>query len=173
MKFFVILMSMTLSLSAFSAIQVCGERDGTAGNVRVGNLDLAVQGRDQKLADQADSFIKGGMQNGRSYCVVVVYSEKTGKITKIGYAYKDDGKTITFCGVRGGTAGNAYLANKNKQLTLAIQGVAGPAGTSYQKGLEAIDKHFKGGTQNGKSYCVVGRSNDGLLASAKYAFEGK
>lgn len=66
--------------------------------------------------------------------------------------------TNTFCGVRSGTAGNAYLEARNDSwLTLAEQG-----GT--QRLLEQIDDLIgphrgESGTQNGQRYCAVVRVN--------------
>ena len=63
--------------------------------------------------------------------------------------------TRTYCGVRSGTAGNAYLdAPKDKDtLVLATQG-------GSQQLLQEIDSMFvadgrKTGTQNGERYCAV------------------
>jgi hypothetical protein len=67
--------------------------------------------------------------------------------------------TRTYCGVRSGTAGNAYLDARNSKdsLTLAEQG--GP-----QQLLEQIDilvgpYRHETGTQNGQRYCTVALLN--------------
>lgn len=171
MKYLSILLISFTTLSTFAAVEtVCGKRYGSAGNVFLLNqkrefaVVLATQGADQKLANQADSFISGGMQNGTSYCVNTIVNSK-GNIVRIAGAYPKKRRIRTYCGVRGGTAGNAWLESGDDLLTLAFQG-------NSQKGLKIVDRLVSGGTQNGRSYCVNGTANaDGDLISAVGAFE--
>ncbi len=122
------------------------------------------RGGSQRFADKADSFIRGGMQNGRKYCVNVVLNRDL-MPTKVLGAYEKVRTIHTICGVRGGTAGNAWLIDGNSIVTLAVQGRS-------QRGLELVDRYIRGGTQNGTYYCVNGSTNrEGQLISAVGAFK--
>lgn len=171
LRFFVFAL---ISFNALADVETfCGKH--TTANNRVflakGGQAVIVFGApgiaNQPMARQANRYISGGMRNGRKYCVNALLNAQADPY-QIRGAYVDNGITKTFCGVRGGTAGNAWLESGDDMVTLATQG-SDPAG---QRGLELIDSFISGGTQNDSIYCVNGtKDSEGTLLTAIGAFE--
>jgi hypothetical protein len=157
------LMILALALASVTTmadvITLCGVRSGTAGEVYLANsqgklvVELSHQGGSQKLADQADELIEGGMQNRSQYCVNAKRNQ-AGKVIKIVGAYKKSANIKTICGKRSGTAGEVYLTDTNGKVVLELANQGGS-----QTLADQADEFIEGGMQNGSKYCLNAKSN--------------